>query len=350
MKNRVNINLSIATTKHRKELRRRHKRRQWCEYYIPSTLTNEQFRKSQKERVPIYAPNIFSISKNHDETIAVLNKMLRLIISDKFALLDLSRATMVDLETICLLSALMMLPSNKLIYLAVKIPKKTFNSVGNMFHAAQFEEMIMRRKEHNFTHGSFLSMTDTRLNKKPIQKELDRTLKFFGRHNFEKLKNLSSILVEIVDNTANHANPRKRNSTPWILNTMELTGKDGKKRKLYCVVDLGVGIYNSLIDKTAQYVDSRKPGIKRWMADIKKCTQNTFFSRNIPLGIESTTGDSGRGKGMKYIYEQAAKNIIYTRFEIITNKAILNLLDLQTVKQDEKEDFSGTIYIWEVTI
>jgi len=350
MKNRVNINLNIAATKHRKELRRRCKQRQWYEYYIPSTLTDEQFRKSQKERVPIYAPHIFSVSKNHDETIAVLNRILRLIALDKFALFDLSRTAMVDLETICLLSALMMLPSNKLIYLAVKIPKKAFNSVGSMFHAAQFEEMIMRRKEHNFTHGSFLSMTDTRLNKKPIQQELDRTLNFFGQHNFEKLKNLSSILVEIVDNTANHANPQKRNSTPWILNTMELTSKDGKKRKLYCVVDLGIGIYNSLINKTTQYTDSRKPGVKKWMSDIKRCTQNTFFSSNIPLGIESTTGDSGRGKGIKYIYEQATSNKIYTRFEIITNKAILNLLDLQTVRQDEKEDFSGTIYVWEVTI
>ena len=68
------------------------------------------------------------------------------------------------------------------------------------------------------------------------------------------------------------------------------------------------------------------------------------------MGIESTTGDSGRGKGMKYIYEQATNNTIYTRFEIITNKVILDLLNISTVKQDEKEDFSGTIYIWEVTI
>lgn len=263
---------------------------------------------------------------------------------------DLSKTTMVDLETICLLSALMMLPSSKLMYLAVKIPRKNINSVGNMFYAAQFEEMIMRRKEHNFTHGSFLSMTDTKLNKKPIQQELNKTLDFFGQDNFEKLKNMSSILVEIVDNTANHANPQRRNSTPWILNTMELADKNGKKRKLYCVVDLGIGIYSSLVNKTTQYVDSQKLGIKKWMSDIKKCTQSTFFSTNIPLGIESSTGDSGRGKGMKYIYEQATKNKIYTRFEIITNKVTLDLLNLPIIKQDEKEDFSGTIYVWEVTI
>ena len=350
MKNRVNIDLNIATAKYRKRIRRKRKQRQGCEFYVTSMLTNEQFKRSQRERVPIHAPRTFSISKNHDETIEVLNKMLNLISSDRFVMFDLSRATMVDLETICLLSALMMLPSNKLIYLTVKIPKKTFNSVGSMFHAAQFKEMIMRRKEHNFTHGSFLSMADTKLNRKPIQQELDRTLDFFGQNNFKKLKNLSSILVEIVDNTANHANPQRRNSTPWILNTMELINKDGKKSKLYCVVDLGVGIYNSLIDKTTQYAASQKLGIKKWMSDIKNCTQNAFFSSNIPLGIESTTGDSGRGKGIKYIYDQVTSNKIYTRFEIITNKVILNLLDLRTIKQDEKEDFSGTIYIWEVAI
>lgn len=353
MKNRTNINLKRALSKHLKEVRRRrmHKRHVFCDRFTPTLLTCEQSRIAQRERITVLAPRIFSISKNHDETVALFNKISDLVSSNKFVMLDLSHVDVIDLETVCLLSAFMMLPSEKIIYLAVTTPKKNHNTVGKMLYATQFKEIITRRKRRNFTHGSFLSRTDTNLNQDAIRGELDKTLKFFGEENFEKLKNLNSILVEIVDNTANHANPKQRNSIPWILNTMEMEDANGKKTKQYCLVDLGVGIYNSLVDKTEQFKDSRKFTMKKWVLDIRgKRTQSMFFAANIPRGIESTTGDSSRGKGIKYVYEQANQSDIYTRFEIITNKVHLNLLNLSTANLDEKENFSGTIYIWEVTI
>jgi hypothetical protein len=218
-----------------------------------------------------------------------------------------------------------------------------------MFEESQFEEMIIQKRRARFTNGGFLSITDTEINGKHAKAVIERTANFFSlKDGKSELKGLWPIIVEVVTNVNNHASEKDAERVPWLINTHE--GLDGTiKVKSFCAIDLGMGIYESVSDKTNQWVASRKIRLK-WMRDIRKDkTQNEFFKEHIPTGIESTTLEPKRGKGMKNIY-QDAQGTIFRRFEIITNKAFIDIKNINRVIPDSETSFSGTIYYWEIAL
>lgn len=357
MKNRVNIALRRAKMRNSRSLKRKGKK--YCErllsaqstrYMSASIVTGEQLNIAQKNATIVCAPSKFSITNNHDATISVFNSVTRLIGEHKYVLFDVSTARSIDLETVCFLSAFMLDSRNDTAYLLVKVPKKKSSDAGRVLFDTHFKEMVDRRIPY-FKHGSFLSMTDNRLNHMLIEEELRKTVDFFGdgKETMMRLRSLNAILVELVDNVVSHAGARQQKAVPWILNTMEIVEEDGTLKKHYCLIDLGMGIYESIRGRTEQFAQSNR-AFRKVVSDLRQRTQSSFFIENIPLGIQSTTGEKCRGKGIKYVYEMANSNSIYTEFKIITNKVKLDLLNLRGSSGDMLEDFCGTIYTWQIVM
>ena len=110
---------------------------------------------------------------------------------------------------------------------------------------------------------------------------------------------------------------------------------------------MGVGIYETLTDKA----NSQQQGKSLWHMIIKReKSQGEFFRQAIPNGLQSRTTLPQRGKGIKYIYGIVSDDEMYRRFEIITNKTKINLVNLDSVDKDSSENLPATIYYWEVCV
>ena len=176
---------------------------------------------------------------------------------------------------------------------------------------------------------------------------MEKTVNKDCENSKQRLRDLPPIIIEIVTNTADHANPDSSYTLPWIVNTYETKNNNGDKVKQYCIIDMGVGIYETLIDKA----NSQQQGKSLWHTIIKReNSQGEFFKQAIPKGLQSRTTLPQRGKGIKYIYDTVSGDDMYKRFEIITNKTRVNLTNLGLVEKDSSENLPATIYYWEVCI
>lgn len=231
-------------------------------------------------------------------------------------------------------------------YLEVTSPFSN-SAAYRFFKEAQFENMIIKKRRPDFNSGAFLSRSKDGVDDRVIGDILTKTVNYFGENNRQRLRDIHPIIIEIVTNTADHASPDKNHTLPWIVNTYETKDSNGKKIKQYCIIDMGVGIYETLIDKA----NSQQQGKSLWHTIIKReNSQGEFFRQAIPKGLQSRTALRQRGKGIKYIYDIVSKDGMYKRFEIITNKTKINLVNLGNVEKDSSENLPATIYYWEVCV
>jgi hypothetical protein len=128
---------------------------------------------------------------------------------------------------------------------------------------------------------------------------------------------------------------------PWFLSVLE-EKESGKI--MFSIVDLGVGVFESLRAKGLADTDNFEDSIK----DLYQNSQSKFLRTNIPRGVDSSTGLEYRGLGLQAIYNYA-QSTIYDKFIIITNSAVVDLKNIKSNKPDSGIPLSGTIYYWEMS-
>lgn len=331
----------IARRKHCRELRARHS-------HDNRLLKYHRLHKKATKNISytsMDAPTNFSILDNRNSIIEYFNTIKRMLNQKEYTRMILREVTSIDLPTLCLLGAFMLDRNTKSEYLEVTSPFSN-SAAYSFFKEAQFENMIIKKRRPDFNSGAFLSRSKDGVDDRVIGDILTKTVNYFGENNRQRLRDIYPIIIEIVTNTADHASPDKNHTLPWIVNTYETKDSNGKKIKQYCIIDMGVGIYETLIDKA----NSQQQGKSLWHTIIKReNSQGEFFKQAIPKGLQSTSLPQ-RGKGIKYIYDIVSKDGMYKRFEIITNKTKINLVNLGNVEKDSSENLPATIYYWEVCV
>lgn len=332
----------IARRKHCRELRARHS-------HDNRLLKYHRLHKKATKNISytsMDAPTNFSILDNRDSVIQYFNTIKHMLNQKEYTQMNLRKVASIDLPTLCLLGAFMLDRNTRSEYLEVTSPLSN-SAAYRFFEEAQFENMIIKKRRPDFNSGVFLSRREDEVNKEAIGDILTKTVDYFGESNQQRLRDLPPIIIEIVTNTADHASPDSRYTLPWIINTYETKDGNGNKLKQYCIIDMGVGIYETLIDKA----NGQQQGKSLWHTIIKReNSQGEFFKQAIPKGLQSRTTLPQRGKGIKYIYDTVSGDNMYKRFEIITNKTRVNLTNLGLVEKDSSENLPATIYYWEVCI
>ena len=332
----------IARRKHCRELRARHS-------HDNRLLKYHRLHKKATKNISytsMDAPTNFSILDNRNSIIEYFNTIKRMLNQKEYTRMILREVTSIDLPTLCLLGAFMLDRNTKSEYLEVTSPFSN-SAAYSFFKEAQFENTIIKKRRPDFNSGAFLSRSKDGVDDRVIGDILTKTVNYFGENNRQRLRDIHPIIIEIVTNTADHASPDKNHTLPWIVNTYETKDSNGKKIKQYCIIDMGVGIYETQIDKA----NSQQQGKSLWHTIIKReNSQGEFFKQAIPKGLQSRTTLPQRGKGIKYIYDTVSGDDMYKRFEIITNKAKVNLTNLGLVEKDSSENLPATIYYWEVCV
>ena len=290
----------------------------------------------------IFAPENFSLADNPGGVIEYFRSVQDNAKAQVQSVMDMRSVDKTDLATISLLISVMMdrRKSAKLFkkHVTVYIPPKN-TEAGRLFRKAQFHETVTA---HGIAdHAFFLSRRSTKVNEDYLRDVLNYAERFLGVKNPGKL---SPLLVEIISNTNNHANPdvkEEEDRLPWFLSIFE--DKDTGKM-IFSVVDLGVGIFESLKMKGLAGADNFEDSIR----DMYQNSQSKFLRTNIPKGVDSSTGLLYRGKGLQTIYEYA-KSAIYDRFTIITNQANVDLKNTGKNTVDSGVSLDGTVYYWEMS-
>ena len=283
----------IARRKHCRELRARHS-------HDNRLLKYHRLHKKATKNISytsMDAPTNFSILDNRDSVIQYFNTIKHMLNQKEYTQMNLRKVASIDLPTLCLLGAFMLDRNTRSEYLEVTSPLSN-SAAYRFFEEAQFENMIIKKRRPDFNSGVFLSRREDEVNKEAIGDILTKTVDYFGESNQQRLRDLPPIIIEIVTNTADHASPDSRYTLPWIINTYETKDGNGNKLKQYCIIDMGVGIYETLIDKA----NSQQQGKSLWHMIIKReNSQGEFFKQAIPKGLQSRTTLPQRGKGIKYI-------------------------------------------------
>jgi hypothetical protein len=325
---------------HASRVRRYHQRKR-------QAYLSQRF-KVRREYADINAPSVFSILDNRSAVISYLKSVDRSLKNRVYTRLQLSGIERTDLATICLLSAYMLDYRTKSEYLEVVIPPKA-SKARPIWDEVQFERMIINKQRPNFSSGRFLSRSNKAVNEPMLREISNAALDFFGNDKQEVLINLPPMIVEITENTAAHAFPKKISRLPSIINTHTMT-VGGRMHMEFCVVDLGVGMYDSIKANVDKWNTTKHKLYHRLTSALDNAhTQSKFLSNNIPKGIGSSTNERTRGKGVQYVHE-IAQEVIFDRFDIITNKAHVRLKDTSIIEDDSAESLEGTIYFWRVTI
>lgn len=306
-------------------------------YFNPHTVVNDNNRDN------LIAPKNFSILTNRGSVIEYLHRILENTKNKTYSIMNMHDIQHTDLATIAIVISMMMDRRNQEAkmrnYINVYIPQKG-TEAGDLYRRAQFHQTVTGKgiADHTF----FLSRRSTKVNADFINDILVYTEKFLGQDSSDRL---SPIMVEIMQNTNNHANPDNildDMNIPWFLAVIE-DSDTGKM--IFTVVDLGIGIFESLklknLADTSQLFDNA-------IADLYDNSQSKFLRTNIPKGINSSTGLSYRGKGLKTVYALANKGR-YDTFKVVTNRALVNMLNINEGISDSADSFGGTVYYWEMS-
>lgn len=327
-----------AKHKNRKRLNRKHIS------YVP----NQEYLRlrmpiDDSERDNLIAPENFSIITNRGAVIEYIQRVLDNIKSRKYSIMNMRNIQHTDLATIAIVISMMMDRRNQEAkmrkFISVYIPLPG-TEAGDLFRQAQFHQTVTGQgiADHNF----FLSRRSTKINSDFIDDVLEYTKKFLGQDSTNKL---SPIMVEIMGNTKNHANPDKildDVNIPWFLAVIE---DNDTGKMIFTVVDLGIGIFESLKRKNLTNTSGL---FENAITDMYDNSQSKFLGINIPQGVDSSTGLFYRGQGLQTVYTLANEGR-YDTFKIVTNRALVNMLNINEGIIDSADSFGGTVYYWEMS-
>lgn len=157
-----------------------------------------------------------------------------------------------------------------------------------------------------------------------------------------RCQGVQRILIELMQNTNNHAS-RKTGEKYWWLSVSKAYNP---KRVCFSFIDYGMGIFNSLATK------GTNDKFYGWLNKMKQiCTPEHHYEvlHKMMTGEfhNTVTGKSYRGKGIPGIYKQIERGAI-TKLITISNDAFANATE---------DDFhhliyplSGTFVYWEVDV
>ncbi len=245
---------------------------------------------------------------------------------------DLSKITRVTPDAVALYIALM--TDDKF------VEKKAIS--GNMPEDTKLVQIFLNAGFYNYVNSAIPKGIDKDItyNLKTSQKADPKIAKDIAERivKDKKYKSFYKILIELMSNTHNHADPNEEGRYHWCFH-----GYHNKEKNVWqCTfIDVGVGIFESTPVKEykSKNIFSKEKNdslLKKVLSgDIKKKPFTRIDKKN-------------RGKGLPFIYKAIKSEEIYSTFIIISNDVSADI----NKESDEKlnKNFSGTFYYWEIKL
>lgn len=287
-----------------------------------------------KKRTPknISAPVDFSFVENTEATIEYFNSAKTELTKGFPIIFDISKIKTLTTDAIALQIA------------RIKDENFHFNNgiLGNAPDESKLRELFLQSGFYRYveTRGPkpegknklIHKITDNKVEPK-IAKEacINGLMHTFG--NDDIFDPLYDILIEIMQNTNNHAGETKGKYDWWLHVYNDPISQTSK----YTFLDLGIGIFESLPVQS----------FKRKISKFVGLNSNVNLVKPLFDGeIKSRTARPERGKGIPQVYEHS-QHKFFKNFYLISNNIKVNMKTLDITKL--KYNFSGTLFYWELS-
>lgn len=152
---------------------------------------------------------------------------------------------------------------------------------------------------------------------------------------------LNRVIIELIDNTHDHAADLKRGTERWWLSINH--DKENKKVS-FVFLDYGVGIFTSLAKKPSSSALGRR--MKKLQQKWGLAASDEYLRSILTVPIRNTSSDrKGRGNGIYYIGQTVVRNQI-GNLHIISNNAYGDIEKKEFRKLSQ--NFNGTLFYWEL--
>jgi hypothetical protein len=310
-----------------------------------NTQASETGAKSFKKYVRIVAPEEFTLIGNPENVISFINEIRECFDKRQKVFVIFRYIKRMDYDAIVVLLSIMVRFKALGIRFNGDFPddvesKKILAESGFLKNLNRnFEnedEYVIKAGQRNIisTHGS--KIVDSELGINLIE---TASTTVWGKP--QRCQGVQTTLVELMQNTFNHADPSKEGERHWWLSVNHAAGENKMR---FSFVDYGVGIFKSLANKPKE---SKFFGILDRMWERFHYGNNADLLRLILKGElhKTVTDEYYRGQGLPGILESLNENW-FSNLHIISNNVHAN------VSQGEYDllecDFNGTFIYWEI--
>ena len=291
----------------------------------------------------ITAPKHFSFIEKPEETIKFINKLEELYLNKSSVFVNLKDITYLDYSAVTILVSVMFSFKTRNIQFNGNFPKN--GDLARLLINSDFFKYLDKPigKKIEYALGKE-NQIFTRANKE-VNSELgyivmaETTSTIWGEKR--TCKGLQRTLLELMQNTNNHADINKKGEKHWWLS---VNHDKPNKKVSFIFIDYGVGIFESL---------KHKPNDNKWFGWFEKIKNRLVYGDNseiLKLLLDgqmhlTVTGQHFRGKGLPGIREVLSRNQI-SNLRIISNNVFTDVNNDKYIKLNEV--FSGTFVTWEL--
>jgi hypothetical protein len=335
--------LKLAISKNWRRLLSNAKRKKKRTKQIGKTQFEQSQDKITARTNKISAPEHFSFIDAPEKTIKFLNKLENLYLNKKSVFVDLLNIKSLDHSAVTVLISVMFSFKSRNIPFDGNFPLD--DSLSKKLVDSGFFRYINRPigNKIEYTIGKE-NQIFARANKE-VNSELglivmeEATTTIWGEK--KTCKGLQRTLLELMQNTNNHADIQEKGAKHWWLSVNH--DKKNKKVSFY-FVDYGVGIFESL---------KSKPTENKWFGWLDKLNNLLKYGGNdeifkLLLDGEmhlTVTGQHFRGKGLPGIKEVLMRNQI-SNLKIVSNNVFTDVSKEKYMKLSN--EFCGTFVTWEL--
>lgn len=301
--------------------------------YVPGRNFSTSIHAKPKQIINLTAPNNFSFIENTDETIEYFRNAHKELKSGNAINFDISKITSLTTDAIAVQIA--KIRDHRFHFSRGIIGNEPSDaSLSKLFQQSGFYEHV---KPTRFTPERSDNLLVHKITQNKVEPKLAKEACLIGlKHTFgneEIFEPLYDILIEIMQNTNNHAGEKKGKYDWWLL----VYKHPETKVTSYTFLDLGVGIFESLPVQT----------FKRTILEFINLASNIDLVEKLFRGeIKSRTSRPERGKGIPQVYE-CSQDVAFSKFILISNDIFA---DLKTNSwRLLKSPFDGTMFYWELT-
>lgn len=291
----------------------------------------------------ITAPKHFSLIEKPEEAIKFINKLERLYLDNSSVFVNLKDITYLDYSAVTILVSVMFSFKTRNIKFNGNFPRN--GDLAKLLVNSDFFKYLNRPIGQKLEYAlGKENQIFTRANKE-VNSELgyvvmaEASTTIWGEKR--TCKGLQRTLLELMQNTNNHADINKKGEKHWWLS---VNHDKPNKKVSFIFIDYGVGIFESL---------KRKPNDNKWFGWFEKIKNRLIHGDNteiFKLLLEgqmhlTVTGQHFRGKGLPGIREVLSRNQI-SNLRIISNNVFADVDNNNYIKLNK--EFSGTFVSWEL--
>ena len=291
----------------------------------------------------ITAPRHFSFVEKPEETIKFINKLEKLYLNRSSVFVNLKDITYLDYSAVTILVSVMFSFKTRNIKFIGNFPKN--RDLAKLLINSDFLKNLNKPIGHKLEYAlGKENQIFTRANKE-VNSELgyvvmaEASTTIWGEKR--TCKGLQRTLLELMQNTNNHADINKKGEKHWWLS---VNHDKPNKKVSFIFIDYGVGIFESL---------KHKPNDNKWYGWLEKIKNRLIHVDNseiFKLLLEgqmhlTVTGQHFRGKGLPGIKEVLSRNQI-SNLRVISNNVFSDVKNNKYIKLNE--EFSGTFVSWEL--